>query len=125
MGLGLYDSYWLDKSSCTKYSDDWIDNVEYIGAHKRIFNTSYSMAVLLLLTVSLFVYVIFLVDDGFAYQRLAKAIVLCVQMKSRSFLPTISMICLSCIIWYLSSILYLPNAHTIPLCFPTPPSYLS
>ena len=83
------------------------------------------MAVLLLLTVSLFVYVIFLVDDGFAYQRLAKALVLCVQMKSRSFLPKISIICLSCIIWYLSSILYLPNAHTIPLCFPTPPSYLS
>ena len=89
LGLGLYDSYWWDKSSCTKYSDDWIDNVENIRAHKTIFDISYLMVALLVFIIRVFVYVISLNDDGFAYQRSAEGVVLYwyVQLKSHTFLP--------------------------------------
>ena len=80
LGRGLYDSYWWDKSSCTKYSDDLIDNVENIIAHKTIFGISYSMVALLLLIIRVFFYVNSLNDDCFAYQRSAGGVVLYVQV---------------------------------------------
>ena len=87
LGLGLYDSYWWDKSSCTKYSDNWIDNIENIRAHKTIFDISYSMVSLLVFIIRVFVYVISLNDDGLAYRRSAEVVVLYVQVKCHTFLP--------------------------------------
>ena len=87
LGLGLYDSYWWDKSSCTKYSDDWIDNIENIVAHKTTFDISYSMVALLGLIIIVLLYVIFLNDDGFAYQRSPEGVVVYVQVRSHTFLP--------------------------------------
>ena len=99
LGLGLYDSYWWDKSSCTKYSDDWIDDIKNIRAQKTIFDISYSIIALLVLTIRVFVYVISLNDDGFAYQRSAEGVVLYVQVKCHTFQPKIPLlICLSFII---------------------------
>ena len=89
LGRGLYDSYWWDKSSCTKYSDDLNDNVENFIAHKAIFDISYSTVALLVMFTVVFVYVISLNDDGFSYQRSAEGVVLYwyVQVKSHTFLP--------------------------------------
>ena len=87
MGLGLFDSYSWDKSSCMKYGDDWIKNLEYIRTHKTIFDISYSIVALLLLIIKVFVYVIFLNDDGFAYQRSPEGVVVYVQVRSHTFLP--------------------------------------
>ena len=74
--LGLHDSYWWDKSSYTKYNDDWIDDIENIIAQKTIFDISYSMVVLLVLIIRVVVHVSSLNDDGFAYQRSVEEIVL-------------------------------------------------
>ena len=45
------------------------------------------MVSLLVLIIIVFVYVISLDDDGFAYQKSAEGVVLYVQVKSHTFLP--------------------------------------
>ena len=68
MGLGLYDSYWWDKSNWTKYSDDWVKNLEYMRAHKTIIDIWYSIIWLWLLIIRLLVYL----SSKWGWLRLSK-----------------------------------------------------
>ena len=99
-------------------------NLELIRAHKTILDISNSMVALSLLIAIVLVYFISLNDDGFAYQRSAEGVVLYVQVKSHTFLPNNTINDLF-IVYHRLFIIFLPYAHTILLCFPTPPSYSS
>ena len=53
------------------------------------------MVALLGLIIRVFLYVIFLNDDGFAYQRSPEGVVVYVQVRSHTFLPQYQ-----CELWY-------------------------
>ena len=84
------------------------------------------MVALLLLIIRVFFYVNSLNDDCFAYQRSAGGVVLYVQVKCHTLLSKNPINDLLIIYYLLIMIMiYVPNAHTIPLCSPTPSSYSS
>ena len=106
--LGLYDSYWWDKSSCTEYDDDWVKNLKNIRAHKTIFDMSYSMITLWPLIGRVSLYDISRNDNGCTYM----------WDLIRSYLKIPSIICLSFIIYNSSSdcshnSIMLPNSSVV------------